>query len=210
MNLIKLVGVSEVRDFLKLDGVNPENTIIVTMVGMGDVANNIDSMVPKNYTYYRYQILIPTTAVMNIYYQEGLNEKFIDECFSYWARPDVLFFVNEMIRTALMYDYNLAIITSVEENDDFHLLDILCDRIETLYRIKPITFKKFKKGKSSKIKADSDDIFDLSDKLREELIHKLDLLGITLPRHFYMRITKKTLKKFPKELRAEFAQYLEE
>ena len=207
MNIIKVIGRNQLKELLSLDRVNSDNTLIVDMLGIGNIKNDV----PKSYILYLYKsILIPTTSIINTYYQEGISENFIDQCVSHWSRPDVLFFINEVIRRAAMDDYNVAIVTSSEENDDFHTLDMLCDRIDTMYRIKAISFKKFKKGKSSKLGADQEDIFEVCDSLREEIIRKLNVLGIELPRNLFMRITKKMLKKFPKEVRNAYKQYIEE
>jgi recombinational DNA repair ATPase RecF len=109
-----------------------------------------------------------------------------------------------------MYDYNLAIVTSKDEEDDFKFLDMLCNRIKTMYTIKSVKFEKFKKGKSSKIKGDPEKVLELCDNLMNEIISKLNTLHITLPTNMLMRINKKTIKKFPKELRYIYEQYMED
>jgi hypothetical protein len=208
MNIVKIVGSKQLKDFLSLDSVDSDNTIIANVAGLG--TNTFENLVPKSYTFYDYRVLIPATSIINIYYQEGISENYIEQCFRYWSRTDVLFFINEVVRRALIDDSNLVFVTSIEENDDFHIVDILCERIELLYGIKAVSFKKFKKGKKSKLSSDRDDIFEKADLLRAHLVKKLDVLDIKLPRTLLMRITKKNLKKFPKHLRAEFKQYIKE
>jgi hypothetical protein len=77
MNLIEIIGVSQLKEFLKLDKVDQDNTIIVSIIGLSDVKLAVDKIIPKAFTYYRYQVLIPGPMILNVYYREGLSEDYI-------------------------------------------------------------------------------------------------------------------------------------
>ena len=204
MNLIRAESKRELEKLLRLNTIKPDNTIFAVVSG---ILNPRKSLIPGEYMVYEYDVLRPTTMITQAYLDYGLTEEYVEMYSRQLSMPDVFFHVNESIYHMVEGDKNLIFVCA-EDEEEFSYLKLLGEFIENIYGIKMISFKKYYRGKSSKITKSIEDIIDICETNRDVTVKKLDDLNIKLPPTLYIRITKDLLKRFPKDLRKKYKNYV--
>ena len=204
MNLIRAESKRELEKLLKLNAIKPDNTIFAIVSG---IINPRTNLIPGEYTVYQYDVIRPTTMITQSYLNYGLTEEYVEMYSRQLSAPDVFFHINESIYHMIEGDKNLIFVCA-EDEEEFSYLKLLGEFIENIYGIKMISFKKYYKGKSSKITKSIEDIISICETNRTDTINKLDDLNIKLPPTLFIRITKELLKRFPKHLRKKYKNYI--
>ena len=202
MNIIRVESKNDLEEILEHPEIHASNTVFANLSGVIK-----SSKIPDRFLVYDYQCLMPTPKILNIYFADGITEDYIDQYNQHLDKPEVYFFMNEMVYRMVVYDQNLVIFCSADEKE-FEYVKLLGERINYIYGISMISYKKFKKGKRSECDNDIAEIIDFCEKKKDRMIKLLDDLDITLPAQLNMRITKKLLKKLPKKLKDFYKKFV--
>lgn len=204
MDLVRVESRDNLLELLKLQKVSSDTVILVNI---SDIIKS--EMIPDRFDVYNYKVIIPTPKILNIYFDKGLTEEYRQEYLKHLSKPDVLFFVNEVIYYAWAYNRDLIFVCSDDEKE-FEYMRILGEFIESIYGIEMISFKKYKKDKKhSKCSKSIADVLEDCKTRRDDLVRKLDALDISLPETLYKRITWTSIKNLPKKFKKKFEKFIE-
>lgn len=162
--------------------------------------------IPKDYRVYMYNCLIPTPFIINKYIMDGMSEEYVENVKEHFLTPVSMYFLNEAIYHANAKDINIVFACG-EDEKEFEYILLLGDIIDRVYGIKPVKIKKFLNGKTSKFSIEREEVHNLCEKIRDDLIGKLDDLGFELPPDMNIRFTKEDFKSLPKDAQRVIKEY---
>lgn len=203
MDLVRVESRDNLLELLKLQKVSANSVILVNI---SDIIKS--EMVPERFDVYNYKVIIPTPTILNIYFSKGLTEDYRQEYLTHLSKPDVLFFINEVIYYAWAYNRDLIFFCADDEKE-FEYMRILGEFIESLYGISMISYKKYKKDKKhSECTKSIADVLEECKERRDDLVRKLDALDISLPETLNKRITWTSIKNLPKKFKKKFEKFI--
>lgn len=202
MDLIRVESKEELKSLLNSGKITAKNTEIVLVSGVIKF-----KAIPEEFICHDYRVLIPSAAIINEYIECGFDDEYLDSYNKYLSKPDVQFFINELIYRMFVYEVNIVLVCAKDEQE-FKYLKLIGKMIDRLYGITMLNFKKFKESKHSKMNHSDSYYIELTENRRKVLNDKLKDCGIELPFSLNRRVTKKDIKSVPKKYRKKFKSLL--
>ena len=161
----------------------------------------------KRFSRYAYGLLIPPMILLQNYLDYGIDQVYAERYFEHLKRPANYFFLNRIIYNLSHRETNMIIVCESDEAE-FEYISLIGTAIEKMYQFKPVTYKKWKKGKCSKSLHDMDTLKAISEKVdgifRAKLIDSGYDMPVTLleflPRARVALMTKKQRKLYYKHI----------
>lgn len=161
----------------------------------------------KRFSRYNYGLMIPPMVLLQNYLDYGVDQVYGERYFEFLKRPANYFFLNRIIFNLSHRETNMIIVCESDEAE-FEYISLIGMAIEKMYQFKPVTYKKWKKGKRSKTIHDMKSLRAISEKVdsifRAKLVDSGYDLPITLleflPRAQVALMTKKQRKLYYKHI----------
>lgn len=174
------------------------------------ISTRIDPiLLDRRYSRHNYSNLIPPLPILHNFLEYGYDDLYVDRYMTYLKTPMNYLFLNQIIYNLSHRDVNMVLVCEKEESE-FQYIELLAKAIKGIYQVKCVTYKDWKKGKTSKSVNDRDTLCNISKKIYDVFKSKVIDSGYDIPIMMNELLPKKRVKELPKKLKKLYIRHIED